>query len=369
MTDVAIRYEQRPILQSVCAYGSETRVPNNEICRLSYYLKCCVVGCGINIGIEEELLDYMHAHCMTSEQQKKVLEYAFGTLNVANLMDRAFILDEQHVLLPQGTLNTFYELKTASTYFSINRFLSVATGQQLYVHKVMLCTLKWMREYYLGPFIRYQQGNPIVEIMATPVAEGDELSYVVVEQEGRDDNLHSHGVIVTTIQPPLSLGSSRKCRSCDKRFCPMNEIFYRCTQCTKSEYCESCYEQGCHDQTHVFERICRTSAEALPVQVEVLNDVDETFVPDVPVAIAIPVERIAGVKRSASRSMLSSSSPEEDVAGKAPWNDSGTSRFAERRANAEDDGHLKPAANKRLRRNKQAPPTTSAAISPPRQLM
>jgi hypothetical protein len=64
-------------------------------------------------------------------------------------------------VLSSWTLNTFYEFKTASTYFTINS-LSVGSGRQEYVHKVMLCTFKWLQEYYINPFYREQQANSLI---------------------------------------------------------------------------------------------------------------------------------------------------------------------------------------------------------------
>ena len=287
-TPGSIRYEQPPVLQSVCAYGSETLVPNNDLCRLSYYLKCCAVGCGINIGIDDALLDYMNAHHLSIAQQEQILRYSFSDLSLVNLMNRAFILDDQHILLPQGTLNTFFEFKTASTFFSINSF-TVSTGQQVYVHKVMLFTLKWMREYYIDPFLRYQQGNPLLEVHATPVAEEDEISYAV----GGDDYIHQ-GMVVTPILDHHHSGIllRRTCCSCLGTIQLNRKPCYRCTQCTVAEFCEDCYTAGRHDQTHTFERLCRTSSEYLCARVETLHEGDSSFLPDVPMAIALPVQQL-----------------------------------------------------------------------------
>jgi hypothetical protein len=298
----SLRYEQPPILQSVCAYGSETLVPNNDICRLSYYLKCCAVGCGINIGIDDALLDYMNAHYLSAEQQEQILRFSFTNLNLVNLMNRAFILDDQHVLLPQGTLNTFFEFKTAVAFFSIDSF-TIATGQHVNVHKVMLCTLKWMKEYYLEPFVRYQQGNPVIEIHASPVAEEDEVSYAV----GGDDYRHQ-GMVVTPVldhhgaaQGVNSLVHLRRtCCACIGAIQMNDAPCYRCTQCPMAEFCEDCYTAGWHDQTHIFERICRTSTEALAARVETLHEGDALFPPDVPMAIAIPVEQSSDWSRKRS---------------------------------------------------------------------
>lgn len=156
-----LRYVHSPVLQSILAFGAETHVPDHDICRLSYYLKCCVVGCGIDMPLlDEALLDYMTAHTLPTHLQELIKRVAYRELSLEKLINSAFVLDEQHVLLPHGTLNTFFEFKTASTFFTINSF-SIDSLRQVYVHKVMLCTFKWFQEYYIHPFIREQQGNTL----------------------------------------------------------------------------------------------------------------------------------------------------------------------------------------------------------------
>jgi hypothetical protein len=157
-----LRYDHVPVLQSILAYGAETNVPDHDICRLSYYVKCCVVGCGIDIPLlDETLLDYMTAHTLPPRLQELIKHFAYRELSLEKLINRAFILDEQHILLPRGTLNTFFEFKTASTYFTVNCF-DIDSGQQVHFHKVMLCTLKWLLEYYINPFFREQQANALL---------------------------------------------------------------------------------------------------------------------------------------------------------------------------------------------------------------
>ena len=157
-----LRYDHNPVLQSVLAFGSETQVPDHDICRLSYYVKCCVVGCGIRIPLADDaLLDYMTAHTLPLHMQELLKRMAFQELSLDKLLNSALIVDEQHILLPFGTLNTFFEFKTASTYFTINS-LSIGSGRQECVHKVMLCTMKWLQEYYINPLSRYLQGNPLL---------------------------------------------------------------------------------------------------------------------------------------------------------------------------------------------------------------
>ena len=112
-----LRYDHNPVLQSVLAFGSETQVPDHDICRLSYYVKCCVVGCGIRMPLADDtLLDYMTAHTLPLHMQELLKRMAFQELCLDRLLNSALIVDEQHLLLPFGTLNTFFEFKTASNF-------------------------------------------------------------------------------------------------------------------------------------------------------------------------------------------------------------------------------------------------------------
>jgi hypothetical protein len=113
---------------------------------------------------DDALLDYMSAHALPIHLQELLQRMAFQELSLDKLLNSALIVDEQHILLPFGTLNTFFEFKTASTYFTINS-LSIGSGRQECVHKVMLCTLKWLQEYYINPFCRQFQGNPLLAIL------------------------------------------------------------------------------------------------------------------------------------------------------------------------------------------------------------
>jgi hypothetical protein len=110
---------------------------------------------------DDALLDYMTAHTLPTHLQDLIKRMAFQELSLDRLLNCALILDENHTLLPFGTLNTFYEFKTASSFFTINS-LNAGSGRQECVHKVMLCTFKWLQEYYINPFYREQQANPLI---------------------------------------------------------------------------------------------------------------------------------------------------------------------------------------------------------------
>ena len=345
-----------PLVHSVLAYGSETLVPDHDVCRLAYYLKCCIVGCGINLDVDHRLVEYQGAHRLPSHLQQRIVQLAFHELRLESLINRAFILDDAHLLLPHGTLNTFYEFKTASSLFSVlNQASTIIAGQQIRVHKVMLCTLKWMKEYYIDPFLEYQKGNSLVEVRAIRMSsesllpasttlppfqteqrepegmtnftqepqvqdvdddENDDSTEEEIENElevegDESTNYENDSVESSTSRQcyrrstreeptaiiPMAEGLCTTHHNIQCNFCQVRHIEgsrYHCRQCLLFNLCEACYAiLGAHDQTHEFERIRYVNAITEPLTPQVQSLPAEahncSLVPDVPLAIAVPV--------------------------------------------------------------------------------
>ena len=254
MNGATIEYNAAPILRSVSTYGFETNVPDDDICRLSYYLKCCVIGCGIQIPLDQSLIRYRNAHNLPIHHQQMIVQAAFQIFSLETLINRAIILDDQHLLLPEASLNTFLEFKTASTHFSINNF-TIYAGQKVQIHQVMLCTFKWMRHYYIDPLLRYQQGNVLIISHATLIPHHESL-------QGHASVSCSQPI---TVAPIGTVSTSEDavvvCGCCDQRVAEGSS--YGCCQCTSQ-----------NDQTHVAEVIAIAQTD--------------DHVPDVPMAIAVP---------------------------------------------------------------------------------
>lgn len=297
-TTSLLRYANEPVIQSVVAYGSETLVPNHDICRLSYYLKCCTVGCGADLILNRHLIDYQNAHHLPLEFQEAIVRLAFNDLCLDTLINKFFILDDQYILIPRGTLNTFYEFKTVSEFFSIDPFAVLSGGRQMKIHKVMLCTLKWLKEYYIDPFLRYQQGHPIVEIRAVRVPDQDIINRVhpltircIPGEGGRSGRREPAMASVSAVEGQDLVHRNIWCGSCSRT--NIRGSRYKCLQCLGFDLCEQCYSAGRHDQTHEFERLSYAGAEpeAMGARVETIpTDGSCALVPDIPMAIAIPVD-------------------------------------------------------------------------------
>jgi hypothetical protein len=179
----------------VRVFGSTTHVPDSDYCRLSYYLKCCILGCGIDFVFDLSLLDYQGdvASRLDQQGQEQLFHLAHTVFRVDILLNKVIFLDDENVLLPQGVSNAFYhdveeeeETTTVDSQFiqsqsSENPYDNTTSGRgfhlgsppvslsaevegrrpdlQQHHHqslKVMLCSTQWLDEFYVGPISRLQ---------------------------------------------------------------------------------------------------------------------------------------------------------------------------------------------------------------------
>ena len=335
-----IHIQHNPVLQNVLAYGAETYVPDHDICRLSYYLKCCTIGCGIDLFANLPLIDYQVAHLLHETLQDVVVRLALEVFKLDSLLNKAFILDENHVLLPLGTLNTFYKFELASNFFSIDP-ITVVAGQRVEVHKVMLCTAKWMREYYILPLIRYQQRQqPPMRTTGSNTAPMDETQFLEDHTQPQAStcaaidasNSNSSSRCRMSHRNPTSHTSSTSCCAACRR--PMGRqgvlvcqtsYYYRCMDCPGDvRLCEPCYMAGeHHDQTHAFAQLRHDGSnrpELLGAQVQALSCSAEgndcsALLPDLPLAIAVPVFDQGNSYSSLNTNTNSCTNGREDIGG------------------------------------------------------
>jgi hypothetical protein len=184
---------------------------------------------------------------------------AFHELSLEKVLNSALIIDEQHILLPYGTLNTFYEFKTVSACFTTINSILIGLGKQECVHKVMLCTFKWLQKYYIIPFFREQQSNPILAAILNP-ALSREIQPAIAAQ-----------LTVTT----ATAGSQHQQQE-NQQTRPDQQ------QPSQEEQQQQQYQQS---QQQLTQR--SRPPEAMHVQAITERG---AIVPDVPVAIAVPVD-------------------------------------------------------------------------------
>lgn len=254
------------------------------MCKLSFYLKCCIVGCDMHtLPVDEALLDYSNAHRLPSCQQYMILMLAILEFGLSRLINRAIFLDDEHKLLPAAISNAFYAIETTILHFPID----TASGDQVQVRKAMLCTTEWINEIYVKSIMTLHIS--FVNIPALiPSLEG---SFHCIHCLGLPGEcMCLVGCPNSRFSQCLTVHRGVSCSECKARDIVGSK--FRCLQCTDCNLCETCYQE--HDQLHEFERTTKpnTPAEHLGFRALPLSGVDDRLCVnhDIPTAVAVPIE-------------------------------------------------------------------------------
>jgi Zinc finger, ZZ type len=230
----------------VTAFGSATQVPPNDVGRLSYYLKCCVLGCGITLNhMSLDLLDYVNARSLSPLLQQRIFRLAFGEFRLEMLLNRTIFVDDERTLLSADASNVFFSVQTPLDMATLGRLGGSLLG--LPQEQVMLCTTAWLNEFYVAPFLRFVQRSTEEAVLGpTPM------------NEASMDSLHEMSFGNTS----ASASARSYCQPvhsnilCDHCKCQgIRGARYRCTTCEDYDLCERCYHHGSQEHTHTFERI------------------------------------------------------------------------------------------------------------------
>lgn len=124
-------------------FGFVTDIPDTDVSQISFYLKCCVLGCGL--GLDRipnlELLDYRNAESFPIEWKQLVFDIAlqepFALQCVLN--SHHFFVDDNALLLPNHASNIFHRT-------------SGSGGDETVM---MICTSEWLNTFYIKPLERY----------------------------------------------------------------------------------------------------------------------------------------------------------------------------------------------------------------------
>ena len=292
-------------------FGSATKVPNNDICRLAYYIRCCVLGCGCeNSNAPAELMDYNNAHRLPSHLQLMIYHLALSDLHPQILMNRMFFIDDSNKLLKPDMMNAFFEwsASTSRILAQLEGSSFVEQGSNAYVfRKVMVCTSTWLNEYCIRPLYRHiseRLGSSIVLSRSPmPAAASEDESEL-----NRSISLHCWHCVGSsdscTCQHGCAPIANTECHVLHDHVvcggCHCTDILgsrYRCTVCPNLELCKKCYHDSTvHDQTHAFEVIARLGVIPQPLRprVQLVDECSSIFFlkeqgENVPIAIAIPI--------------------------------------------------------------------------------
>jgi len=132
-------------------YGTSVSIPNNNIARLMYYLKC-VSGCLDDI-IPSTYTNYNNYYNLTSLEKKEVVAHAL-LCSPELLLGKILIpLESSHPIL-EGHTNKFLKFTEVTTVVGVGANIDstiIVGGKSVEVNKVMILTKEWLISYYIDP--------------------------------------------------------------------------------------------------------------------------------------------------------------------------------------------------------------------------
>ena len=277
---------------TISSFGTVAVVPPIDVCRLSFYLKCCAVGCGLHSTLDKQLLDYANSQSLPLELQNKIVHLSLYEYNPSALIGHFIFVDDNKKIMPRHVENAFFRLEQVSRHWN-----SYDGAVRRKFRRVMLCTSRWLSEFFKAPLEEFLNSKRFLSTSNNMAVH----NFVDYQAHARNWAGRDHG------RRGVHKYSIATCYGCYR--CLALSDQYRCKTCPKSRgrtLCNNCYHGGEHDQTHEFERLRPGSSlpESLHVQVQKLTTVDANFckiaysqLESAPTAVAIPIEQAEALKK------------------------------------------------------------------------
>lgn len=245
---------------SLTEFGSSTTVPHNDICCLSYYLKCCILGCGFGEALNavpvEVMIDYNNAHRLPSHLQQAIYRIVISNFHPQTLMNQVFFIDDSSRLLKPDTMNAFFEWSTTISRALLmaeqgSSFMGNSSDEQEVpqapspnvLRKLMVCTSSWLNEYCILPLYRLSSerlvmaalslstiaaavsGSDRGEASDAPNARDRSALLLLLSNHQVQEEQYGYGSTSSEQYPRLLSSSAARCCSAATCTCRQNHTF------------------------------------------------------------------------------------------------------------------------------------------------
>jgi hypothetical protein len=131
--------------------GSTVYVPNNNLAKLMYYIKCATSV--IQYDLDDRIINYKNYKLLSAEEEKLVVDLA-KILEPDFLIQYNIFLVGDNYLTAEAADNEFFEVTNNQFGLHVSSEIMVA-GVARKVNKIMVCRKCWIQENYYDPMDYY----------------------------------------------------------------------------------------------------------------------------------------------------------------------------------------------------------------------
>lgn len=257
-------------------------IPDDDVARLMYYLKCVTVDLGMDI-LQDDLVDYKNSRRLSAARRASVIKSALE-LSPDIFIGKVLFRDDKQEIVPQSTSNKFVNITAACNVVSIQRDFIIG-GQAKDVTQVMFFRSIWLKRNYYDPIERLAKA--ILSTKHCQHCEG-KAGMCACSTCPRGANAQCrplfgglHAALITStststspsrpirapVQPasrtPAPITPNRHSATCDG--CGLRHFSgprFKCDECADYDLCEKCYKDSKKhiDTRHQFKKYERPGA-------------------------------------------------------------------------------------------------------------
>lgn len=131
--------------------GTTCSVPNTDVAKVSYYLNCCTLACGVDV-IMDDLVDYKNVHKLPQARQDCIFEIAYEQYSPEEMIGKTIFPDPDGAFTSRKR-NAFLKITECTAVLAVTTS-AVIGGEEKEIKTVMVFDDDWIKSNWKDPMTR-----------------------------------------------------------------------------------------------------------------------------------------------------------------------------------------------------------------------